>query len=104
MKLKHWGIVVVIGFGEAVLSSVLLRLGAPRLLGQVLVVGGVAVFFGGLIGIIVYDGRHPAQRCPQCGKGVDIRHVKRPGGGTRLTGREPICCPYCGAMFQPWNL
>ena len=104
MKLEHWHMVTVIGIAEMLLSSLLLRLDAPRLLAQILVVGGAGTFFGSLIGAMIYESRHPALRCPQCGKGGNIRYPRRTGGGDHLSGREAIRCPHCGAMFRPWNL
>ena len=101
---KLWLWLPVAGVGELLLGAVLLETDVPRLLVQVLVLGGVGVLFFGLLGIIVYSHKHPPLRCPQCGKGLDSRYLRSPGGGMRLTGRESVCCPRCGAMFPVWSI
>ena len=104
MNMKRWGIVPVAGFGIMLLSSLVLRIGLPRILVQGLVIAGAVLFFCGMIGIIAYSIKHPPLRCPACGAGLSSRHLRQPGGGLRLTGRESVQCPRCGAMFLPQML
>ena len=97
MKLEHWHMVTVIGIAEMLLSSLLLRLDAPRLLAQILVLGGTGTFFGSLIGAMIYESRHPALRCPQCGKGGNTRYVRRTGGAvTIFQAGKPSGAPTAG--------
>ena len=104
MNLKRWGIVAAAGFGVMLLTDILRELGLPRTAGQFLSILGAIVFLSGMIGLIVYGIKHPPMRCPACGAGLSSRHLRQPGGGLRLTGRENVQCPRCGAMFLPQML
>lgn len=78
--------------------------GLSRVSVRGLLIAGVILFFGGLVGILVYGSNRPPLRCPACGKGLNSRYLRKPGGGFRLTGRENVQCPFCGAMFLPQML
>lgn len=104
MKRKHWNVMTLAGIAALLVSCLLLELGGPRLLAQVLIVVGVIALFGGILGAIFYDSRHPLLRCPSCGRGIGTRYARGPGGKPRITGGEAYQCPYCGAMFQSWEL
>ena len=105
MNAKRWGAAAAVGFIMMLLCEPLRKWGLlSRVSARGLVVAGAVVFFGGMIGFIVYGIKHPPLRCPACGAGIHSRHLRQPGGGLRLTGRENVQCPRCGAMFLPQML
>ena len=102
MNMKRWSAVAAAGFGLMLLCDLLRELGLlSRMSSRGLTIAGAIVFFGGMIGLIVYSSKHPPLRCPACGVGLHSRHLRQPGGGLRLTGKESVQCPRCGAMFHP---
>lgn len=100
MKRRHWAIFAAIGFGEMLLSSALVLLGATRQPMQFLVLGGTAVFLAGLLGLAA----RPAWACPHCGKGIGSRGLRTPRGGPLARGGETFVCPHCGVMLHSSDL
>ena len=102
MRMKHWGMLSAAGFLILLAAAELAGFFSfPRMLRRAMAILGVVLLFGGMIGVIWYDARYPAFRCPQCKKGLRLRHLRKPDGGSRMwSGGSAVKCPYCGAIFH----
>ena len=97
MKRKHWDYVTLISVVLMAAGFALYHSGF--FLGRVLLAVGLIAFLASVIGVSVFQRKHPS-RCPICGE--PLRFVGRTFWGIGFLGAA--CCPSCGAVVSPKDL
>jgi len=70
-------------------------------LGGVVMLIGIAAFFGYGMMSIVRNAKNTKIICPYCKKELPPQNLRQIGRSINVIGRGRAGCPYCGASFDP---
>lgn len=98
MKRKYWDYITLIAVALMAAGFALYHY-FGFFLGRVLIAVGLTAFLASVIGVSVFQRKHPS-RCPICGE--PLRFAGRTVWGIGFLGSA--YCPSCGAAVSPKDL